>query len=489
MEHGGELGHEHRARRDGRRGAATRARGDADAERWGECETLQIDDNYTLTGGGLTLASASTIPVSLGKTAGVATPITITGGTTKTGDGTLRVSNANVIAAMASVATVNAGAILEMTSGITFDRSITLNNGGTVQGSGAATSNGKITIDALATTVTLATVAGGDVFVVGNGANDVTGGTAATTINVSGPGSVRLGAASDFDGSWLVGSGARLELSAAAALRDTAASGVTLAGGALSARLNTATTFTGQTNLTLTASSSLLSDRSSAGAGLTHTFGTLAMGGHKLVVAPGALATSGTATITWGNVTLSGSPKFAVNDAGAASGKLTTGSLFGGGVALTISKTGNGDLAITGGATDLVAGSQVNVSGGVNLDLLFPALGAGAALNVTAAQHPLGAAGLAMAYGSLNLFADGDGTTAAQTFVLANGTTISGGVVVIDAARRIGSNTTKTFEIPTLTLGADAAAGIGGANSYGLRVSGAAGRSTRRPAPSPAPVR
>ena len=434
MKHGGELGHEHRARRDERRGAATRTRGDADAERWGECETLQIDDNYTLTGGGLTLASASTISVSLGKTAGVATPITITGGTTKTGDGTLtlsgsntltggiivsagtlRVSNANVIAAMASVATVNAGAILEMTSGITFDRSITLNNGGTVQGSGAATSNGKITIDALATTVTLATVAGGDVFVVGNGANDVTGGTAATTINVSGPGSVRLGAASDFDGSWLVGSGARLELSAAAALGDTAASGVTLAGGALSARLNTATTFTGQTNLTLTASSSLLSDRSSAGAGLTHTFGTLAMGGHKLVVAPGALATSGTATITWGNVTLSGSPKFAVNDAGAASGKLTTGSLFGGGVALTISKTGNGDLAITGGATDLVAGSQVNVSGGVNLDLLFPALGAGAALNVTAAQHPLGAAGLAMAYGSLNLFADGDGTTAAQT--------------------------------------------------------------------------
>ena len=144
-----------------------------------------------------------------------------------------------------------------------------------------------------------------------------TGGTAATTINIGGPGTVRLGAASDFDGSWNVASGARLELGATAALGDTAASGVTLAGGALAAKLNSATVFTGQTNLTLTTSSSLFSDRSSAGAGVTHTFGTVAMGAHTLTVAPGGLATSGTAGVTVGNVTLTGNPTFAVNDAGA----------------------------------------------------------------------------------------------------------------------------------------------------------------------------
>ena len=114
-------------------------------------KTLTINDNYTLTGGGLTLASASTMSVLLGKTASVATPITITGGTTKAGDGTLtlsgsntftggifvnagtlRISNANAIGAAANVATVNAGAILEVSNAISFDRAITLNNGGTV---------------------------------------------------------------------------------------------------------------------------------------------------------------------------------------------------------------------------------------------------------------------------------------------------------------------------------------------------------------------
>ena len=58
-------------------------------------KTLAIHDNYTLTGGGLTLASASTVSVLLGKTATIATPLTITGGTTKTGDGTLTLSGSN----------------------------------------------------------------------------------------------------------------------------------------------------------------------------------------------------------------------------------------------------------------------------------------------------------------------------------------------------------------------------------------------------------
>ena len=455
-------------------------------------KSLQFNDDYTLTGGGLTLASASTIGVLTGEIGTISTPLTITGGTTKTGGGvltlsgsntftggiivsagTLRVSNANAIGAAANVATVNAGATLEVTNAFLFDRAITLNNGGTVAGRGVAAMNsGKITIDAGATTVTFATAALADVFTVGNGANDVTGGTAATTINVSGPGAVRLGAASDFDGSWNVASGSRLELGATAALGDTAASGVTLAGGALAGRLTAATTFTGQTNLTLTASSSFISDRSSTGAGVAYTFGTLAMGAHTLTVAPGLNATSGTAGVVVENVTLTGDATFAVNDLGSASGKLTTGSLLGGGVARTLTKTGNGDLAITGGATDLIAGSTFGVSGGGNLDLLFPALGAGTSVAVIAAQHPLGAAAMTMSDGTLNLLADGDGTTAAQTFVLANGLTFSGNVNV-DPARRSGSNTTKTFEIPTLTLAADAALGIGGVNTYGLRVSGA----------------
>ena len=59
-------------------------------------KTLTINDNYTLTGGGLTLVSASTVSVLLGKSATINTPITATGGVTKTGDGTLTLGTTNV---------------------------------------------------------------------------------------------------------------------------------------------------------------------------------------------------------------------------------------------------------------------------------------------------------------------------------------------------------------------------------------------------------
>lgn len=455
-------------------------------------KSLQFDDDYTLSSGGLTLASASTIGVLLGENATISTALTITGGTTKTGGGTLtlsgtntftggvtvsagtlRVANTGGIGAITNVATVNAGATLEVAGGIALDRSITLNNGGTVAGSGAAISNGKITFDTLATGVTFATTALADVFTIGNGANDVTGGSAATTIAVTGPGTVRLGAASDFSGSWNIGAGSRLELGATAALGTAAAGGVTLSGGALAGRLTVATTFTGPTNLTLTASSSLISDRSSPSGGVAYTFGTVAMGTHTLTVAPGANATTGTAAIVVGNVTLSGDATFAVNDA-AASGKLTTGSLLGGGIARTLAKTGNGDLVITGGATDLIAGSTFTVSGGGNIELRFPTLGAGATIAVTNAQHPLGAAVLSETGGTLNLLADGDGTTAVQNFVLANGMTL-GGDITLDPNRLTisSSNTNKVLDVPALTLAAGAVVNMAGDNTYGVRVTGA----------------
>ncbi len=455
--------------------------------------SLTFNDAYTLSGGTLALATGNSISVADGVTATINNALNITGGLSKTGTGTLvlggsntnpggtvisagkiRAANAGALGTTGIVTTVNGGTILEVASGITLDRPITLMHGGTVAGLGTATSNGKITINAAATSVTLSTDQASDVFSVGNGANDLTGGSlvaGTTVIGIAGPGAVRLGAASDFDGSWSIPSG-RLELGAAAALGDQAGSSVTLSGGTLSARLATATTFTGPAgNLIVTADSALISDRSTVGAGVTHTLGVLSMGSNALTVAPGANATSVTAGIVLGNVTLTGNPTFAVNDSGATNGKLTTGSLVGGAVARTITKTGAGDLSITGGSTDLPSGSTFTSSGGGTIEMLFPNLGAAATVAVSAAQNPFGEASISVTGGSLRLLADGSGTTAVQTYQVPAAITL-GGTVSLDPDRRSGSNTSKTFELPGITLAAGTTLEMAGDNTHGVRLTG-----------------
>jgi autotransporter-associated beta strand protein len=454
--------------------------------------SLTFNDAYTLSGGTLALASGNSINVADGITATINNALNITGGLSKTGAGTLvlgalntnpggtvisagkiRAANAGALGTTGIVTTVNGGTILEIANAITLDRPITLMQGGTVAGLGAAINSGKITIDAAATSVTLATDQAGDVFTVGNGANDVTGGTSATVIGLSGPGAVRLGGASDFDGSWSIPSG-RLELGAAAALGDQAASSVTLSGGTLSVRLATATTFTGPAaNLIVTADSGLLSDRSSVSVGVTHILGTLSMGSHILTVAPGASATSGTAGITLGNVTLTGNPTFAVNDAGATNGKLTTGSLLGGLTPRTIVKSGGGDLAVTGGLTELVTGSAFSSTGGGSIEMLFPNLGSDATVVVSAAQNPFGEAPVSVTDGGLRLLADGSGTSAVQTYQVASAITL-GGSVTLDPDRRSVAiaNSNKTFELPGLSLAADTVLTMSGDNTHGVRLTG-----------------
>lgn len=451
--------------------------------------SLTFDDAYTLSGGTLALASGNSIQVASGITATINNALTITGGLAKTGDGTLvlgasntnaggtvisagkiRAAHASALGAASIVTTVNSGTTLEVANGITLDRPITLMHGGTVSGVGTAINNGKITIDAAATAVTLATDSSTDVFTVGNGANDITGGSGSTVISLSGSGAVRLGAASDFDGSWSIPSG-RLELGAAAALGDQATS-VTLSGGSLSARLTTATTFTGPAgNLILTSAATLYSDRSSAGAGVTHTLGTLSMGANTLTVSPGTNSTSGTAGITLGNITLTGNPTLAVDDAGSTNGKLTTGSLLGG-AARAITKTGAGDLAVTGGSTDLPSGSSFGATGGGTIEMLFPNLGSAATVAVTSAQNPFGEATISVTDGALRLLADGSGTSAVQTYQIPNAITL-GGNVTLDPDRRSGSNSNKTFELTGLTLAAGTVLNMSGNNTHGVRVTGA----------------
>lgn len=453
--------------------------------------SLQLDGAYTLSGGGLALASGNSIQVANGITSTVITPLNITGGLTKTGNGTLilqgantnpggtnlsagkiRVTNLSALGAATIVTTVQANATLEIGNTLSLDRPVTLMGGAILAGQGTAGSIGKATIDASATSITLATDALADVFTIGNAVNELTGGSAGTVIGIGGPGAVRLGAASDFDGSWTIPSG-RLELGAAGVLGDQATSSITLAGGTLAPRFNTATSFvTGPgNNLILTASSALVSDRSTLSTGLTHTFGSLSMGSHTLTVGPGPnVSPATTGGIVVGNVALSGNPVFTVNDT-TALGKLTTGSLLGGASARAITKTGAGDLAVTGGATDLAAGSTLTASGGGAVELLFPNLGTDASVTISATQNPFGPSSFSLTDTTLRLMADGSGTAVAQTFVLPTAITL-GGASGLDPDRRTASNSAKTFELPGLSLATGTVLEIGGGNAYGIRLSG-----------------
>lgn len=452
--------------------------------------SLQFIGAYTFTGGTLALATDNSISVADGVTATINNAMTITGGLSKTGTGTLVLagSNTNVggtvisagriraastgaMGAAGAITTVNGGTTLEI-GGIALDRPIILKDGGSLLGTVAATSNGVTTLDAAAASVTLGTESLSDVLTLSTAANELTGGTGSTDINIGGPGVVRLNTASNFPGSWNLPSG-RLELVANGALGSGATS-VTLSGGTLVGRSSTGLVVTGPgSNLLLTANSSILSDRTAAsnGAGVNHTFGTLSMGTHTLTVAPGVNPTSGTASITLGNLTLTGNPVLAVDDSGVVNGKLTTGSMLGGGIARTITKSGAGDLSVTGGATDLPAGSSFTSTGGGTIEMLFPDLGAGSPLVVTEAQNPFGAASVSVTDGSFRLLGNGSGTSAVQTFQLASAITL-GGTISLDVDERSGSNSAKTFELSGLTLAPGTVLSQSGANTYGVRLTG-----------------
>jgi autotransporter-associated beta strand protein len=457
-----------------------------------KAKSLRFDDAYVLGSGTLTLPGGGGILVAGGITTTINTPLTVTGGLSKTGTGTLalggsnlnfsgtlgilagtlRVNHANAVGSSSSNSVeVQSGSTLEVGNGISFPRNITLGHGGTVTGTGAAASNGILTIDPAATSVTLGTSAVSDVLTIGNTANELTGGSAATVIGLAGAGTVQLSNASNFDGSWKLTTGS-LGLANATALGDTNTSSVTLQGGTLAGRTTStsALNFTSSAgnNLLITADSSLLSDRTTAGAaGVTFTFGSLAIGSHTLTVGPGPNVASGTAGIILGDISLSGNPQLAINDLGSASGRLVTGSWLGGSTARIITKSGGGDLTVNGGSTDLPAGSQVTATGGGTITMGFPPLGSDAALVISANQNPFGEAAIQVIDGALRLLANGNGSSTAQTYGLPSIISL-GGSVTLDPFRQSGSGSNKIFRLPGLTLAAGTDLAIAGDYTHGI---------------------
>lgn len=144
-------------------------------------------NNLTLSGGGILVLNNAANALT---------------GTTTVNGGTLRVTAPT---ALGTANTINSGT-LEV-AGITLDRAMTLNTGATLLGTGATSSStGTMTV-ASGASVSLNSGAVGEVFTLGNAANDITGGGSGAAINVGGSGTVVLAQANNVTADWRVTSG------------------------------------------------------------------------------------------------------------------------------------------------------------------------------------------------------------------------------------------------------------------------------------------
>ena len=154
----------------------------------------------------------------------------------------------------------------------------------------------------------------------------------------SGSGTLVLNNANTFTGAAIVSAGT---LRATTGVGALGAGSLTMSGGTLQLSNDTGLNFA--RNTTVSTTSTITSDRLTAGAGVTHTLGTLAIGAQTLNVTRGANATSGTGGITFGAVTVSGAANFA-----PATDSLLTFSSTTGLAANTLTKSGAGQLTLTG---------------------------------------------------------------------------------------------------------------------------------------------
>jgi fibronectin-binding autotransporter adhesin len=323
--------------------------------------TLQLDGGLTGNASGSASNVTKTGAGVLVLNAGIGNRTAVS--TTTINEGVVRVQNGSAFGTAAAntiPVTVNGGGALELAGGIALDNGVAtqVTHNGTVRSNGTNTMNGRLLVSTAvaANTVYLSTTSAGDVFTIGNGANDVSGGNGTDdTIVVGGPGTIALLNASDYVGNWRFDSGTT-QLGAAAALGATPASTVTLNGGTLEGR-TTGTTFT-LNPITVTANSSLNSGRSAPGSGVNYSFGPLSIGNQTLSVTSTGNVTNGTGGVTVGTTTLTGNATFNVVNGAAATANLTLGNITGAG---SLTKAGNGTLNMGGFNTR-------NYSGGTTLN-------------------------------------------------------------------------------------------------------------------------
>lgn len=416
--------------------------------------TLTINNSILLTvnngantAGGLLVAGGSTaIIASQGSASGLTTggsgdlvvrtdtaadsldvqvPITntTTGGLTKTGGGTLRLSAANTYTGSTNI---NQGTVILGNSAALSTSATTVRTTGVLDLNGQATGNAVALngtgignagalINSSSTPATVGALSidtglgGGGIGASIGGSGDITstGALAGNNLLVkTGGGTLTVGTngttavPSTRTGGTRIDEGV-LRISNSSTGLGAATAQVILNGGTLS--LGAAASVAAHPTA-VTASSGIITDVFTAGAGLTHTLGTLIIGNHTLTVTAGSNVTTAAtnAGVTFGATTLMGNATFDVQSpTGATSGTttLTLGALTDLGVARTISFTNSGSsttnsvVTLAAAMASLTEGTQVDLTGRVTLNLNAAAglgtlaqvsLGAGSILNMGA---------------------------------------------------------------------------------------------------------
>ncbi|MEX1049361.1 MAG: autotransporter-associated beta strand repeat-containing protein [Akkermansiaceae bacterium] len=177
----------------------------------------------------------------------------------------------------------------------------------------------------------------------------------------TGAGTLSLSAANTYSGVTTVSGGVLRATTSASAL---GAGALSLGGGTLELANDTGLAFNRDT--TVTASSTIKSERLTAGAGVTHTLGTLSIGAQTLTVGTDASVTSGTAGLIFGSTTLSATGATFSASAGTL---LTLGAVSGDTFGFTVTGDGNttiGGIIGTGAGTLTKNGAGILTLSGAN---------------------------------------------------------------------------------------------------------------------------
>ena len=263
-------------------------------------------------------------------------------GTTTISNGVLRIGNSTALGTVGSGATVSNGAALELQGNIAVGaealsivgsgvsaggamRNVSGNNsyGGLLTLGGATrihSDSGSLNLDvasgnAITGTAAALTFGGTGNTIVSDAISNTSG-----TLSKEGAGVLTLAAANAYSGNTSISAGTLRALGNAGALGSGA---LAISGGTLELANDTGLNF--GRNTTISGNTTIGSGRASAGAGVTHSLGTLAIGAQTLTITKAANVSNGTAGLSFGATTLSGAATFVSN----ADTLLTLGSVAG----------------------------------------------------------------------------------------------------------------------------------------------------------------
>lgn len=370
---------------------------------------------------------------------------------------------------------INSGGTLELNSSsangsINLNNALTLQlmNGGTIRSNGSNTTSSILNVSTAATSTTISTIGSSDVFTIGNGANDFTGGTAGATVTrIAGPGTVLLGQASNYAGTLSIDSAGTLKLGNATGLGAAATAGVAFGDSSTGKLVLNGLSATVAT-LNSIASVGTVENNNATAATLTvsNTTGTSSYGGLLQDGAAGTLALTkaGASTLTLsgvntytGGTSISAGTLSVTNSSGSATGTGAvavsgTGILGGTGTvsgAVTVSTGGTLTSGVSGVGTLHL--SDVNLTGGANILLngVASQMTSTGAVAITGSSNLMTVGGSAALAGNTYNFLTGSSLSA--TGISLTGSAVGNSTVALGSSSTVG-RTTYAFSATATAL-------------------------------------